>query len=661
MSGTGPVPATEAQNTDGASDRLNVGIITDQVDSVVLVAPLSPSRSIDQDTGSVRPGPRGLDRRSTTEAHPVVSSPGAATTETGNRDVPVHRLDNGISSDRNASMKSRRTGTAAARSGNRDSPRIGIRGMGKYRRPILEADPVYLGGPVDHASAMGHQIHISLPESLHGGAIHLDPGKVGADKRPQGIGVQGEVALVHRNRRSQSQFDRTIGIDGDSTRSRGSNRRSRIQKKVPIGVEGEIIGRAPGDIHSRIDRNVTNPTGPRRRLHDQAAGRGEKVDDVLIRERVCASRRVSRTASDGTSRSIDHGNVIGIQEERSGITSHRPQLHGVRQAGDDHFILPGQLHEPTIPSIRAADHTGAPEEFQPILGKHDNLAPISSIQGTRTDPCSLGHTHGLRVVVGRIFAALPSSDEDASPVSFAIGNHQRGRQQIDLLPEDDDRAAISNLAARIHSASDLHRTFRTGIDGDVASGPIRLARLERSGRTDLAALGTEKDLATPLRDSGRRHSALVLDRQAVDISAVGLQLGNRTLDHSGFRVGGRTIARAHEDPLISIRLHQDIRSRRQGSGPVRCRNAPGVLHRVGDEQHIAVEGTDRPQVDDGGLGDAAEVQIAPRQKLRIGDVQGRSDEPGHVHRSSRPDHDAVRIQEENLSVGLEDTINLRGR
>ena len=224
-----------------------------------------------------------------------------------------------------------------------------------------------------------------------------------------------------------------------------------------------------------------------------------------------------------------------------------------------------------------------------------------------------------------------AADADAATAELAVGEQRRVIQERDGRRDDGDIATLPCRCGGVDEAALLHGIGGAEVDpaavlrdpgGDDLAGVADDARGEFVVR-----LGGDDDLT-----AGRAHDTTVVDERLharrVDEEA-GDAGGGIEVEADGFAGGEDDRARLGHDQS-------------------------GVADFGREERDVAAErAADRAFVEDHTRRAlAAEVQTS-REKVRIGDRERRGDEGADVDAGVRTEVDALRIDEEDLAVGLD--------
>ena len=224
-----------------------------------------------------------------------------------------------------------------------------------------------------------------------------------------------------------------------------------------------------------------------------------------------------------------------------------------------------------------------------------------------------------------------ATDADAATAELAVGEQRRMIEQRDGRRDDGDIATLPCRGGGVDEAALLHRVGSAEVNPAAVlrdTGGDDLAGIADDARGELVVgLGGDDDLT-----AGRAHDAAVVDERlharGVDEQA-GDAGGGIEVEADGFAGGEDDRARLGHDQS-------------------------GVTDFGREERDVAAErAADRAFVEDHTRRAlAAEVQSA-REEVRVTDRERRGDEGADVDAGVRTEVDALRIDEEDLAVGLD--------
>ena len=437
-----------------------------------------------------------------------------------------------------------------------------------------------------------------------------DAGETGG--RHDDIARAGRDGSVERDASARGERQRTSqrgrGIDGD----------------IVVGDERETVGaqRRQG----RSYRNVTEARGVGRRDADGRTAAGG-ADADIAREQAgpdLVRRNVPAAGGDG--------DVDRIEQPIAGAAEGRTR---VDEQGTDVEDASGSLDATAVAAelttARTDDARGLREGSDVVyVGPEDDFAAHTDATRGGVDKRARGHGDEARL--RQRAAALPlAADADAAAAELAVGEQRRMIEKRDGRRDDRDIATLPCRGGGVDEAALLHSVGGTEIDAAAVlrdTGSDDLAGIADDARGEfIVGLGGDDDLAT-----GRAHDAAVVDERlharGVDEQA-GDAGGGIEVEADGFAGGEDDRARlGHDQARVT-----DFRR---------------------EERDVAAErAADRALVEDHTRRAlAAEVQ-ASREEVRVTDRERRGDEGADVDAGVRTEVDALRIDEEDLAVGLD--------
>ncbi len=152
------------------------------------------------------------------------------------------------------------------------------------------------------------------------------------------------------------------------------------------------------------------------------------------------------------------------------------------------------------------------------------------------------------------------------------------------------------------------------------------------------------------------HHALIVDRQSIVIAAGRLNFLHDLLDRGllARRIG------PHQNAASSRRTNHDIGSAGQTNHAARRVDGAGIGDRPGDNiDRTALRRGNRALIDNRRRGIAGEIQISG-EIIGVGDVAGGENQTGGVDCARGTDNDARGIDENQLTVGRERTVDGAG-
>ena len=316
--------------------------------------------------------------------------------------------------------------------------------------------------------------------------------------------------------------------------------------------------------------------------------------------------------------------------------------------------MAGGLDPAAVAAERAAESAdragdlGARSDVADV-GPEDDFA--ASAETTRGSVDERGRGHGDEARLRERAAALPlATDADTAAAQLAVGEQRRIIEQRDGRRDDGDIATLPCRGGGVDEAALLH-----GVGGAEEHAA---AVLGDTGGDDLAGIADDAGGEFVVRLGGDDD---LTARRAHDASVVDERLHARGVDEQAGDAGGGIEVEA--DGFAGGEDHRARLGHDQA----------GVTDFGREERDVAAErAADRAFVDDRTRrAITAEVQ-ASREEVRVGDRERRGDEGADVDARGRTEVDALRIDEEDLAVGLDaaehpagvradDAIENRGR
>ena len=270
------------------------------------------------------------------------------------------------------------------------------------------------------------------------------------------------------------------------------------------------------------------------------------------------------------------------------------------------------------------------------IGPEHHLPAIALIAGIGFNGGTCAHVHRLRMGHSRVAALVSATDQDPSTACTARSLNV-GIKQAHLMTGDQDVARLLSWpCTHVQRAAQAHRTCaHAAQQHDGALSVFHRLRLHharvvhRIGQQIACRLGTHEHLAT-----------------------IGLQ--QATIAQQGI---GHTLVDAHAQQLIAQQVQGHVLSSHHGHVAARGQHCALVVHLGPQQGHIAtagrLQGTLIHQLGRGGTHKA----VAPRHEVSIADVQCRGDQAPHIHRSTRPKQNAVRVDQKHLAIGRQTSQN----
>ena len=199
------------------------------------------------------------------------------------------------------------------------------------------------------------------------------------------------------------------------------------------------------------------------------------------------------------------------------------------------------------------------------------------------------------------------------------------------------------------------------VEVDLGAGGLDLtARYVGLGGGDLAmgdgltAFSEQDHPAIVGGDASGGNDTAHVPGQSVDIAAIGAQFRHRGLDRPGIGGAVRGRAKVHHELAVVLRhvAQGDAHARQQAHITLGGQDLAVVANRRGRQHHVAPERADGAQIDDRGGGIAGEAERAALQEVRVGNVEGRGDEP-----AADLDHPVLA---DDHAVGIEKVDRARG-
>ena len=258
-----------------------------------------------------------------------------------------------------------------------------------------------------------------------------------------------------------------------------------------------------------------------------------------------------------------------------------------------------------------------------------------------------------------------------------VGSEQRGGQcaashvatgggyrEIDRIDQPLARLALGRFGADAEAVGHLDMRGRSFDEAAIAA--MRRRRIERAADDGRAALhvAQQDDLAAAVVDGLRLDHALVVDhrlRQLVervggqeDAPAVGLDqalVGDQRVE--GALVDGK----AGQSGIIDFQ--SDLVGGRQADVAFLRRDAAFIDHLGADQHHVtAGGGIDLAPVDDAAAARAGQAET-PGGKVVVRHVAGRGEDAGRADLGPGCEQHAVRIDDEDLAIGVQRAQDLR--
>ena len=407
-------------------------------------------------------------------------------------------------------------------------------------------------------------------------------------------------------------------------RQRTSQRGRGIDGDIVVGDERETVGaqRRQG----RGYRNVTEARGVgRRNARGRTATGGADAD--IAREQA-GPDLVRRDVPAG----VGDGDVDRIKQPVAGAAEGRTR---VDEQGTDVEDASGSLDATAVAAeltpARTDDARGLREGSVVMdVGPEDDFATLAD--ATRGGVDERGRGHGDEARLRERAAALPlAADADAAAAELAVGEQRRMIEQRDGRRDDRDIATLPCRGGGVDEAALLHGVGSAEVNPAAVlrdTGGDDLAGIADDARGELVVgLGGDDDLT-----AGRAHDAAVVDERLharrVDEQA-GDAGGGIEVEADGFAGGEDDRARlGHDQAGVTDfgREERDVAAERAADRAL-----------VEDHTHRAV---------------TAEVQSAG-EEVRVGDRERRGDEGADVDARGRAEVDPLRVDEEDLAVGLD--------
>ena len=516
----------------------------------------------------------------------------------------------------------------------------GARLQGQVIAPGRQAD-VHCGGrggaaeddvvPAIRNISKFRRIHIIR---THGRIADAEGGRIRVGAEGEGAGAgKGRVHL--HVRRFEYQTART-GIDG-----RGDG-------DEVVRAEGE--GAARGPVEDRVHENVAERRAGRARLHDHIA-RGEGSEQgrgVQHRGRVVRIRGEGRTAGHVAIRTRRDGDVGGVEQQGAVRRVHAAQVH---RAVEVQPVLAGDLDEAATAALRATGGFRTAIEARRFIRPDDDAAAIAAL-------FAVGAQQGVRGEVG-IFrrrqagaALIITTDADVAAIAGTRRVDDRSAVELDAVGEDLHRAAIfaCRIAARVDAAAHLHRACGAWcVRGEAFGRKHYLA----GARADAVGLNVTRiedqriDRATRLR-CGHQHRATIGHQRAF--------VGHGLL--------GDGVTRFEGDQPVARHVNRvDVARGEHHLAEFRCDEAMVLDMRRDQPCKAGLAHRDLPAVDDRRIRIACfrKTQRAAGHEGRVvADIGGGGDQPADIDPRMCAEHHAVRVQEHDLPVGVDDAVDVRG-
>ena len=142
---------------------------------------------------------------------------------------------------------------------------------------------------------------------------------------------------------------------------------------------------------------------------------------------------------------------------------------------------------------------------------------------------------------------------------------------------------------------------------------------------------------------------------------MGLQFGDVRFDFPGVgdAFGLLCAARAtYENTLFARFGEEDVVACRESRRAARRSDESLVQDRSCHQDDIAVEGADRSEVDDRGIGVPGKLKVSVPQEVIVARFQGRGDKPADIDAATGTNEDPIGIDQVDLAVGAQHALDL---